>query len=107
MLSNEDKKFIEFWEHNREKQKRFLVQLAIGLPAGCIFAAAIFFNVISGWHIAASSAINSSPSLILVMIVAVLAIVVFISVYSVKHRWDMNEQRYKELGGKKNEDPAR
>src|SRR5687767_13930301 len=107
MLSEEDKKFIEFWEHNREKQKKFLVQLAIGLPAGCLFAVAIFFNVVSGWHIGATTVINSSPSFILVMLVAVIAIVVFISVYSVKHRWDMNEQRYRELDGKKNEDLSR
>ena len=104
MLSDEEKKFIDYWEKNREKQKKFLWQLAIGLPAGCLFAVAIFLNMVSGWHISASTVINSSPSLIFVMIAAVLLIVVFIAVYTVKHRWDMNEQRYKELGGNKNQD---
>lgn len=104
MLNAEERKFIEYWRLNRQKQKKFLKQLAIGLPVGFLFALAFFLNISSGWHIAASSVLNSSPSFILVLIVAVLLIVVFISVFSVKHRWDMNEQRYKELGGDKIQD---
>ncbi len=104
MLSKEEKKFIEYWEQNRDKQKKFFKQLAIGLPVGSLFAIAIFINVVSGWHVVASSVLNSSPSFILVLLIAVILIVVFIAVFTVKHRWDINEQRYKELGGNKNQD---
>ena len=105
MLNEQEKNFLEYWEKNREKQRKFFKQLAIGLPLGTLFAVAIFVNVASGWYKRAASVINANPSFILVMIIAVILIVVFISVYSVKHRWDMNEQRYRELGGTKPFEP--
>lgn len=100
MLTDQEKMFIDYWKQNREKQKKFFKQLALGLPLGLLFAAAIFINLISGWYKRATMVFNSYPSLpslILVLIAAVLLIVVFVSVYSVKHKWDLNEQRYKEL----------
>ena len=103
MLTKEERQFIEYWEQNRLRQKRFLKQLAIGLPFGCIFAFAIFVNIVSGWHKKASIALKTSPSLILVLFFAIICIVVFIAVYTVKHRWDINEQRFRELGGKSND----
>lgn len=100
MLTDQEKMFIDYWKQNREKQKKFFKQLALGLPLGLLFAAAIFMNLVSGWYKRATMVFNSYPSLpslILVLIAAVLLIVVFVSVYSVKHKWDLNEQRYKEL----------
>lgn len=103
MFTAEEKKFISYWERNRDKQRKFFKQLALGLPLGLLFAVAIFINLLSGWYKRATMVLNAYPSLrslILVLIVAILLIVVFISVYSVKHRWDLNEQRYRELLGK-------
>ncbi|MCW3116487.1 MAG: hypothetical protein JWM28_569, partial [Chitinophagaceae bacterium] len=40
---------------------------------------------------------NADPSLILVLLIALVLIVVFISIFTVRHRWDINEQRYREL----------
>jgi len=100
MLTDKEKMFIEYWRQNRDKQKKFFKQLALGLPLGLLFAAAIFINLVSGWYKRATMVFNSYPSLpslILVLIAAVLLIVVFVSVYSVKHKWDLNEQRYREL----------
>ena len=100
MLTENEKMFIAYWKQNRDKQKRFFKQLALGLPLGLLFAVAMFINLVSGWYKRATMVFNSYPalpSLILVLIVAVLLIVVFVSVYSVKHKWDLNEQRYKEL----------
>lgn len=100
MLTDQEKMFITYWKQNRDKQKKFFKQLALGLPLGLLFAAAIFINLVSGWYKRATMVFNSYPSLpslILVLIAAVLLIVVFVSVYSVKHKWDLNEQRYKEL----------
>jgi len=50
MLTSEEKKFIEYWEQNRMKQKRVVKQLFIGLPLGVLFAAMIFINFFSGWY---------------------------------------------------------
>ena len=99
-MTEEEKSFISYWEANRDKQKRFFKQLAIGLPAGAIFGIALFLNFIVGWSKQASILLRSYPhyrSLILVLLIAVIMIVVFIAVFSVKVRWERNEQRYKEL----------
>jgi F0F1-type ATP synthase assembly protein I len=74
-----------------------LKQLSVGLPLAVLLVAAIFINVFSGWDKRAQMIINTDPSLIIVIIIASLLIVVFIAVFSVRHKWDLNEQHYKEL----------
>jgi hypothetical protein len=100
MLTEDEKRFIEYWSANRTKQQKFYKQLAIGLPVGVLFAAAIFINFASGWDKNATMIFNAYPSaksLILVLLLAVISIVVFVSVFSVKVKWERNEQRYREL----------
>jgi peptidoglycan biosynthesis protein MviN/MurJ (putative lipid II flippase) len=109
MLTEEEQQFIEYWEKNRDKQKKFFKQLAIGLPMGVLFAVAIFVNLISGWYKRATMVFNANPSiksLIIVLIIAVLLIVVFVSVFSVKLKWERNDQRYRELMFKKESDDS-
>lgn len=104
MLNEEEARFVEYWTKNRLNQKKFLKQLAIGLPIGVLFAVAIFINFISGWYKRATMVFSTYPSvrsLILVLLLAVLLIVVFISVFSVKVKWERNEQRYRELISRK------
>lgn len=100
MLTDEEKRFVQYWKDNRNRQRKFLKQLALGLPAGVLFAAAVFINFISGWDKKATEVFRSYPSvksLILVLLLAILGIVIFVSVFSVKVTWDRNEQRYREL----------
>jgi uncharacterized membrane protein YukC len=104
MLTEEEKHFIEYWEINRLKRRRFFKQLSIGLPAGVLLVIAIFVSFFSGWHkqadIELRSQARSQPdysTVILVLVVAALGIVVFTAVFSARHKWDMNEQRYREL----------
>lgn len=108
MLTEEEKGFIEYWEANRLKRKRFFKQLAIGLPIGVLLVVSIFLSFFSGWHkqadIELRSQSQSQPdysTIILVLIIAALLIVVFTAVFSARHKWDLNEQRYRELLGKK------
>ena len=104
MLSEEEQQFISWWEQNREKQKKIFKQLLIGLPAGVLFGLAIFISIVSGWYKRAMMTLNAYPSaksLILVLIIALLLIVIFISVFSVRVKWDRNEQRYRELLSRK------
>jgi len=42
-----------------------------------------------------------SPSASRILLIAMLSIVLFVVIFSARHRWDMNEQRYKELLYKK------
>jgi hypothetical protein len=108
MLTEEEMGFIEYWEANRLKRKRFFKQLAIGLPIGVLLVISIFVSFFSGWHrqadIELRSQSQSQPdysTIILVLVIAALLIVVFTSVFSARHKWDMNEQRYRELLAKK------
>jgi membrane protein YdbS with pleckstrin-like domain len=103
MLTEEEKEFIEYWQANREKKKKIRRQLSVGLPAAVLMVAAIFANLFSGWDKRAQMALSMDPSLILVLIVAAFLIVIFITIFSARHRWDLNEQRYREITGRSEE----
>ena len=97
MLSQQEKDFLSYWEKNRLNKKRFLRQFSIGLPLGVLVVLAIFFNVLSGWYKKADSVIRSNSSVIPVIIIALIITVVFITIFSSRHKWEQNEQRYNEL----------
>jgi heme/copper-type cytochrome/quinol oxidase subunit 2 len=103
MLTKHEKSFMEYWEQNKDSQKKFMKQLMIGLPVGSVFAIAIFLNFISGWNKKASMEFSANASLIPVLLIAAIIITVFISVFSVKYKWEMNEQKYMELKAKMKE----
>ena len=107
MLSEEEKKFINYWEQNRLSKKKVMRQWLVGLPLGLLFGVPIFINFFSGWYKRAEMIVNSrmsnnTPDPIVLM-VAVLLITSFIAIYSKRHQWEMNEQRYKELKVKEEE----
>lgn len=98
MLSAEEKAFVEYWEVNRLSKKRVLKQLYAGLPLAMILIAAIFANLFSGWYGRAQMALSrENSSMIIVLLVAALSIVVFVVIFSARHRWEQNELRYREL----------
>lgn len=101
MLTDQEKTFIEYWEKNRLKKKKVIKQLALGLPLSTAIIIAIFINFFSGWYPKADMEMRKYPSTIIVMVIAAMLIVVFITVFSVKHKWDLNEQYYRELLNKK------
>lgn len=80
-----------------------LKQLSVGLPLSVLLVAAIFINLFSGWDKRAQMVINTDPSLIIVLLIAAILIVIFIVIFSVRHRWDLNEQQYKELIARRDE----
>ena len=102
MLTTEEKNFIEYWDRNRNRKKRLMWQLASGLPLGAFLALTILVNYFSGWYKRAAMEININTSGILVVLVAIILIIVFMVVFSARHKWEMNEQRYKELKAKEN-----
>jgi membrane protein YdbS with pleckstrin-like domain len=101
MLTPDEEKFIEYWETNRVSRKKVLKQLYVGLPFASLLVIAIIVNFLSGWYKRADMEIRSNSSLILVVVIAGIAIVVFTTVFSVRHKWEMNEQLYRELLAKK------
>ena len=97
MLSQQEKDFLRYWEVNRLNKKRFLRQFSIGLPFGVLIVVAIFFNLLSGWYKKADAVVRSNSSVIPVIIIALIITAVFITIFSSRHKWEQNEQRYNEL----------
>lgn len=102
MLNKEEKQFVEYWEANRLKRKKVWKQLALGLPLATGLIVAIFINFFSNWYKKAEEIRNAEvqkndASLVLVLIIAALLITIFVVIFSVRHKWDINEQRYREL----------
>lgn len=104
MLSKEEENFIKYWETDRLRRKKLVRKLAMGLPLAVLIVVAILVNLFSGWHKEADMEVRSNGSLILIIIIAAILIVVFITVFSERHKWDINEQRYQELLGRHNKE---
>lgn len=96
MLNDEELSFLEYWEQNRLKKKKIWRQLSVGLPFGVALAAAISINIFSGWNHGGGQLTNNAGRFFVVLIGLIL-IVIFIVMFSARHRWDLNEQHYKEL----------
>ncbi len=92
---------MSYWESNRLRRKRGIRQLSIGLPLSVLIVFAIFANFLSGWYPRAEAAFRADSSIIFIVLIAVLGIVVFTTIFSIKHKWDINEQRYQELKARK------
>jgi len=103
MITDEEKKFIDYWEKNNAKQKRLWYQLALGLPLGLVFGLPIMVSLIfSDWY---KNMQFISASQVMVIMIAILGIAVFFALFRMKHKWDMNEQFYKELKFREGQSP--
>jgi len=97
MINQEEKDFIEYWAKNRDRQKKILRQLLMGIPIGLLFIIPILANFLSGWYKRADMIANTGDFNPLVLVVALLLILGFIAIFSKRHQWEMREQRYREL----------
>ncbi len=95
MITEQEKLFIDYWNQNRDKQKKSFYQLLIGLPIGLVFALPILLSVIfHDWY---KRMIFISGSQVTVILIGVLGIAVFFALFRMKFKWEQNEQLYKEL----------
>jgi len=106
MLTKEEKDFIDYWERNRDNQKKTFKQFLIGLPIGLLFAIPICISFFSGWDKQAAMVSNTDNFNPLVLIVALLLIVAFIAIFSKRHQWEMREQKYRELIEKQSDESS-
>ena len=100
MLSPKEEEFLAWWEANRNRQKKLIYQLLVGLPVGLILGVLIIANFYSGWYKRAEMVANSNFNPVVLYLAAVL-IAVFFAIFSKKFQWEQQEQRYKELVFKK------
>ena len=103
MLTPDEKKFLEYWEQKRNSEKSFFQEFRFVIPIALISAVAILLNVFTGWYTRATMVANSQ-STPLILIVAVIIVAVFCSVFYKRHREEMNEQHFVELTMKKNKE---
>jgi hypothetical protein len=105
MLTEEESQFIVYWEKNRIRQKKITRQFLLGMPLGLLFILPILINFGSGWYKRAQMVANSSDFSPGTLMIALLLIFGFIAIFSRKHRWEMNEQRYLELKAREGSGP--
>ena len=101
MLTPEEEKFVRYWEDQRQHKKQFLRKFSIGLPLIAFLAVLFFINFLSGWYGKADKELRRHSSLVITILVAVIIIAVFVSIFSVKHKWEQNESDYQSLLKKK------
>ncbi|HXD76915.1 MAG TPA: hypothetical protein VN616_03855 [Puia sp.] len=106
MLSQRDKDFIAYWEANRLRRKRVVIQFLIGIPVGLLFVIPIVINFSSGWYKRADMEANSADFNPVVLLIALLLILCFTAIFYQRHKWDQYEQHYRELlAQREREDP--
>lgn len=98
MILDEEKKFLVFWQKNREIRKKKSYMLLSGLPYGLLFTLPILINYLMGryWYKRAD-AVGMSQSSTMILIIAVLIISVFTAFFYKQYQWEQNEQRFREL----------
>ncbi|HUQ96501.1 MAG TPA: hypothetical protein VM010_02470 [Chitinophagaceae bacterium] len=95
MLTKEEQEFLAHWRVQRTKKRR--VAFNVGFPLGVLIVLGIFLSIVTGWHKQAMTALGSDFSTILVIVVAGVAIVVFMTLFASRYQWEQREQRYSEL----------
>ena len=98
MLNPKEQEFVDYWSANRLRKKRGFHQLLVGLPLGMILVISILANFFSGWYKRADMQIHTvAPSMLIMLLIAGAAIIVFTGLFTARHRWDINEQYFREL----------
>ncbi|HMK05811.1 MAG TPA: hypothetical protein VK489_16535 [Ferruginibacter sp.] len=105
MLSEKEKKFLVYWEREREKQNTVTAKIMNGLPMAVIFSLPILLIIFviyfffPDWYTKIS---NTSTGSFITVIIAVIGCILFFSYFRMHYKWEMNEQTYHELKSKEN-----
>ena len=100
-ITDEERKFLAYWEVQRDKERKLTNQLMFGLPIGILFSVPVLINFFLGkfWYKRAD-AVGLSQFSPTVLIVAVLLITVFVALLNRRFRWEKLEQQYLEIKAK-------
>jgi hypothetical protein len=100
MLTSQEEQFLQSWEKERGK-KRSVFNYTFGLRVGVFIIVLVVISILTGWHKRAAMVLRSNSSFILVIVIALISIVAFMSLFSSRYQWEKKEQQYKELLAKK------
>ena len=105
MLSDKEKRFILYWEKEREKQNSIWGKLINGLPMAVLFSLPILLFIFAvyiffpDWY---SKVSNTSSGSFITILIAVFLCILFFSYFRMHYKWEMNEQLYREIKAKEN-----
>ncbi len=100
MLSEEEEKFLVYWEERRELYSKASNKFLRGLPMALVFGLpillliAVVYIFIPDWYIKVS---KTSTQTFIVVVIAVFIAIVFYAFVRMHFKWEMNEQLYNEL----------
>jgi len=103
MLTDNEKKFMTYWESARLRESAARVKFFRGLPMALLFSLPIILSVLvvrlyfPEWYAKLS---KTSPGMFFTAVVAVLMIACFYAFLRMHIRWENNEQLYSELVSK-------
>lgn len=103
MLTDDETRFLQYWEKHKELHSTFPSKLLRGLPMACVFGLPILLLILSvylflpEWYTKIS---KTSPATFVVVVIAVLIAIVFYAFIRMHFKWEMNEQQYKEIKAK-------
>jgi membrane protein YdbS with pleckstrin-like domain len=97
-ITEEERKFLVYWEAQRNKERKLTNQLMFGLPIGILFSVPLIINFFMGkfWYKRAD-AVGISQFNPTVLVLAVLLITVFVALLNRRFRWEKLEQQYLEI----------
>lgn len=103
MLSDQEIKFLSYWEQNRDRENTFSRKLIGGLPMALIFSLPIVLSIVvvrlflPEWYTKIS---KTSSGTFITIIFAMIIVALFYSFFRMQYKWEMNEQLYQELKSK-------
>ena len=96
MLTDDEKRFVNYWKEHRDNEKKTFKQWLVGLPLGLLFGIPILINFFSGWYKRANMDLNAQLSNHefnpMVLVIAFLLIVSFVAIFSKRHKWEMHSR---------------
>ena len=103
MLTEKEKKFMLYWEQEREKQSSTKAKLINGLPMAVLFSMPVLLLITAvylffpEWYTKISNRLAGS---LVTIIIALILCTLFYSYFRMHYKWEMNEQLYLELKAK-------
>jgi membrane protein YdbS with pleckstrin-like domain len=100
MLSEEEEKFMIYWEERRQEYSSTSSKFLRGLPMAMVFGIpillliAVVYLFIPDWYIKIS---KTSTQTFIVVVIAVFIAIIFYAFARMHFKWEMNEQMYNEL----------
>jgi uncharacterized membrane protein YciS (DUF1049 family) len=107
MLTQKEQEFVRYWEEVRQQEGTVARKLINGLPMALLFALPVPLSMVVVKYFLSDYAMRISkvrPGFFIVIVMAVLLIAVFFAYFRMHLRWEENEQVYKSLKLKQNQE---